>query len=108
MRPAVRDYASITANHYRNAGEAGLVHLHSLINGIIDDLNNLAVDDLNIVSACILHKGHGKLKTLSESYRTISSCPFLCRVLDSYIGDVFGHFWDVSGTLRVHFGATGG
>ena len=94
LRPDVRDFASITANHYRHAGEAGLVHLYSIINGIIDDLNNLAVDELNIVSACILHKGHGKKKNSSESYRTISSCPFLCRVLDSYIGDLFGHIWE--------------
>ena len=83
LRPAVSDYASITANHYRHAGEPGLAHLHSLVIGIIDDMNNLAVDELNIVSACILHKRHGKPKSLAESYRTISSCPFIYRVLDA-------------------------
>ena len=55
----------------------------------------MAIDELNTVSACILHKGHGKDRNSSESYRTISSCPFLSKILDTYIGDVYGHVWDL-------------
>ena len=85
IRPAVNDYAIITGYYYLPAGEAGLTHLNHLANGLVDDLNNMSVDELNIVSACILHKGHDKDKNLADSYRTISSCPFLSKVLDSYI-----------------------
>ena len=94
IRPAVSDFASITANHFHYAGDEGVSHLKDLINGIIDDLNNLSVDELNIVSACIHHKGHGKKKTSADSYRTISSCPFQSKLLDSYIRDIYGHVWD--------------
>ena len=67
IRPTVSDHASITAYHYRYAGSAGLAHLHGLINAIITDMNNMAVEELTIVSACILHKGHGKNKNQSVS-----------------------------------------
>ncbi len=40
---------------------------------------------LNPVHAHILHKRHGKDKTIDSSYRTLSTCPFLANVLDSYI-----------------------
>ena len=75
IRPAVTDHNSMSGFHYRYAGEAGLQHLHELLNTLIDDLNNIAVDPLNTALACILHKGHGKDRTLSDSYRTISTCP---------------------------------
>ena len=94
IRPAVSDYASITAYHYRYAGEAGLLHLYLLINGLIDDVNNMSVDELNTVTANILHKGHGKAKDLADNYRTISTCPFLSKVLDTYIDEVYGHIWE--------------
>ena len=94
IRPAVSDFSSITGYHYRYAGTAGLRHLNELLNALIEDINNLAIPELNITSACILHKGHGKLKTLAESYRTISTCPFLSKALDSYIGELYGPVWD--------------
>ena len=94
IRPSVSDYASITALHYRYAGEAGMEHLQYLINGVIDEVDNLSIDDLNVTSACILHKSHGKDKSLAESYRTISSCPFLSKCVDTYIGEVYGHVWE--------------
>ena len=94
IRPAVSDYASITAQHYRHAGEAGVEHLQFLINALIEDVDNLSVDELNLASACILHKSHGKDKSFADSYRTISSCPFLSKALDTYIGDIYGHIWE--------------
>jgi hypothetical protein len=48
----------------------------------------MSVHELNIVSACILHKGNCKDKILVETYGTNSSCPFLSNVLDTFIGDI--------------------
>ena len=84
IRPSVSDYASITAYHYLYSGPAGLLHLHELLNALIEDVNNMSIDELNIVSACILHKGHGKEKNQADCYRTISSCPLLSKAIDTY------------------------
>ena len=51
----------------------------------IEEVDNLSVEELNLASACILHKSHGKDRSLADSYRTISSCPFLSKALDTYI-----------------------
>ena len=90
IRPSVSDYASITALHYLHAGAAGLQHLHSLVNGLIDDINNVSVEELNTVIASILYKRHGKPKNLADSYRTISCCTFLSKILDVNIGSIYG------------------
>ena len=91
------DHSCITGNHFRYAGETGLKHFQELLNALIDDLNNMSIDALNTAwaMACILHKGHGKDKTSAESYRTISTCPFLSKALDTYIADIYGHIWDL-------------
>ena len=94
IRPAVMDYSGITGFHYRYSGNEGLRHLHDLLNALIDDLNNASIDSLNTTWACILHKGHGKDKGSADSYRTISTCPFLSKALDTYIGDIYGHLWE--------------
>ena len=94
IRPAVNDCFSITGYHYRYAGESGLLHLHLLLNSLIDDLNNTSVDELNTVWACILHKGHGKDRSQDSSYRTISTCPFLSKCIDTHIYDTYGHIWE--------------
>ena len=52
--PSVCDYFSITASYYLNSGEAGLEHFCFLMNLIIEDINNLSIDELNMVWACIL------------------------------------------------------
>ena len=93
LRPAVTDHNSMSGYHYRYAGEAGLHHLHELLNTLIDDLNNIAVDPLNTALACILHKGHGKDRTLSDSYRTISTCPFVSKALDTYVAQLYSPIW---------------
>ena len=56
----MNDLFSVTAAHYIHAGEAGIDHLHFLMNAAISDLNSLALDDLSMLWACVLHKGHGK------------------------------------------------
>ena len=88
MKQQVNDYFSITTLHYINAGHAGVEHFHFLMNCIIDDVNNASIEELNTVYALLLHKGHGKLKTLSSAYRTISTCPLVSKALDICIRDL--------------------
>ena len=64
-----------------------------MINTIIEDTNNLTIDELSIVWACILYKGHGKNKFSDRSYRTISTCPFFCKAIDSYTSDLYSPTW---------------
>ena len=93
IRPAVIDNVSISGLHYRYSGESGIIHLNQIINGFIGNVNNTSLDELNTARACILHKGHGKNRSLAESYRTISCCPFLSRVLDAYLDKIYSHIW---------------
>ena len=94
IRPAVGDSSNITGFHYQYSGQTGALHLNILLNSIIDNMNILSSNQLNTVSACILHKGHGKNKKLADSYRTISSCQFLSKCLDSYLGHLYSSIWD--------------
>ena len=94
IKPSVTDSFSITGYHYKYAGEAGLLHFHALLVSVIDDLNSASVDELNEVWACILHKGHGKDRTSERSYRTISTCPFISKGLDTLIYDLYSKVWD--------------
>ena len=94
LRPSVSDLYSITAYHYLHGGDSALEHLHLLLNGLIADINNLTVDELNTVWACILFKGHGKDRSVDRSYRTISTCPFVSKVLDTYIADLYSSTWN--------------
>ena len=90
----VKDFHGITALHYLNAGEAGLAHFNLLLNGIVQDVNNASIQELNQVYGLILYKGHSKDKTSHRAYRTISTCPFLAKCLDLYIHDLYHHLWD--------------
>ena len=84
IKPEVNDFYSITGNHYRYSGVAGLHHFQALINGIIDDINNASVEELNQFLACILYKSHQKDRTSDRSYRSISTCPYLSKAIDRY------------------------
>ena len=75
MKANVSDLFSITPAHYLNAGEAGIEHFNFLLNCIIEDVNNATIEELNACYALLLHKGHGKPRTIDKAYRTISSCP---------------------------------
>ena len=94
LKPSVNDYYSITGAHYLHSGEAGVEHLHYLLNLLISDLNNLDLDELSIVWACILYKGHNKDRSSDRSYRTISTCPFVSKALDKYISDLHSKEWN--------------
>ena len=84
MRPSVNDLYSITTNHYINAGDEGPLHFNFLLNTLIFEVNFISLPDMNLVYAVILYKGHSKDKTSDRSYRTISTCPFLAKSLDTY------------------------
>ena len=94
IRPSVNDFYSITASHFLNSGEAGLEHFCFLLNTIIDDINNLSIEELNSVWACILYKGHEKDRNNHRSYRTISTCPFLSKSIDTYIASLYSSTWN--------------
>ena len=94
MRPKVNDLFSITAQHYINGGHAALLHLSLLVNTIISNIENASCSILNTVHAHILHKGHNKDKSLDTSYRTISTCPLVAKILDTYVRELSSHDWD--------------
>ena len=64
------------------------------MNAAITDLNNLSLEELCTVWACVLYKGHNKDRYCDKSYRTISTCPFVSKVLDTYIADLYSSTWN--------------
>ena len=93
LKKGVKDHYSITVEHYIYAGHEGLVHFNALLNGIIADLNNACVEELNTAHGLIYYKGHRKDKESERSYRNISSCPFLAKALDVYIRELCLDLW---------------
>ena len=93
IRPSVSDIFSVTAAHYVNGGTTTIRHFQFLLNTVIENIELSAVEELNKVHAIILHKGHKKVKTLASSYRTISSCPFIAKSADIYLGDLSKDDW---------------
>ena len=94
LKKTVSDLYTITVMHYINAGQEGLDHYMSLLNNIIEDVNNATIDELNTTYGLILYKGHNKEKTSHRSYRTISTCPILAKGLDLYLRDMYREVWD--------------
>ena len=94
LKKNVKDFYSITALHYINAGAEGIEHFQALLNAIIQDVKNATLDELNVAHGIILYKGHRKDKTSERSYRCISSCPFLSKAADQYIRDLHQDKWD--------------
>ena len=93
IRPSVSDFFSITAGHYLNGGSTGIKHFQFLVNTILANIEVSAIQELNKVHAVILHKGHRKDKNLASSYRTISSCPFIAKAVDIYLGELSREDW---------------
>ena len=93
IKPAVNDFYSITANHYKNCGSEGFRHFNFILNTLISEINLISLPELNSVYAHILYKGHKKDKTSERSYRTISTCPLLAKSLDSYIRELNIENW---------------
>ena len=94
LKKNVRDFYSVTALHYINAGAEGIMHFQTLVYAIIHDVKNASIDELNIAHGIITFKGHRKDKTSERSYRCISSCPFLSKAADLYILDLHQDKWD--------------
>ena len=94
MKANVNDIYCVTTLHYINAGNDGIEHFNFLLNCIIDDINNASIEELNSIYALLLHKGHGKPKTVSNAYRTISTCPLLSKAMDLYIRDLHISKWN--------------
>ena len=94
LKPGVSDLYSITPEHYKHAGPAGLLHFNLLLNALLNDVNNTSISEVNQTYACVLFKGHGKDRSAASSYRTISTCPIVAKGLDSYIRDLFIKDWN--------------
>ena len=94
VRPDVNDFYSITANHFINAGQPGVDHHHFILSSIVDNINLSSIEELNTAWACILYKGHQKDKESDRSYRTISTCPFMAKCVDIYIGRLNSGRWN--------------
>ena len=93
IRVSVSDFYSITAGHYINGGDVALHHFCFLFNTILGNIELAGTPELNTAHAVILHKGHNKDRCLDSSYRTISSCPFLAKCIDIYLGDLSKESW---------------
>ena len=93
IRASVADFYSITAEHYLNGGDAALDHFCFLFNAILGSIEVADAPELNTAHAVVLHKGHGKDKNLDSSYRIISSCPFLAKCVDIYLGELSKEAW---------------
>ena len=94
IKPSVSDYFSVTAAHYLNGGDIAIKHFHFLFNTILENIEITAADEMNRAHAIILHKSHNKPKNISSSYRTISSCPFLAKAVDMYLGLLSKSDWN--------------
>ena len=106
LKPDVNDLFSITARHYINAGFEGIRHFCFLMNLIIKNVNLFSLEEINSVWAMVLYKGHGKPVDCDRSYRTISTCPFLAKSLDKYIGGLYETGWAAAQT-QTQFQGTG-
>ena len=93
IRPSVADFYSVTAAHYLHGGITTIRHFVLLVNIIINEVEIASIDEVNTAHAIVLHKRHGKSRTLSTSYRTISSCPFIAKALDIYLGELSQDDW---------------
>ena len=96
LKPDVNDFFGLTPNHYIYAGPSGWKHFHFLLCLLIDNVNHTDITEINTVYACILFKGHGKDKNSDRSYRTISTCPVICKALDLYIRDLNISTWNLN------------
>ena len=95
IKPAVTDFYSISAAHYLNGGPSAILHFQFLINTVLKNIEIASIEEMNTTHAVILHKGHGKDKNISSSYRTISSCPFTAKSVDIYLGQLSKEDWNL-------------
>ena len=96
LRPDVTDYFSISAHHYLAAGIPGIQHFSHLLNLLIADINTVSIPEVNSAWAIMLHKGHGKPRSSSRSWRCISTCPLLAKALDLRVADLQRENWSAA------------
>ena len=96
MKKNVTDIYNITVLHFLNAGEAGIAHFCSILNTIIENVSNAGLQELNSIYARVLHKGHGKDRECSRSYRTIFICPVVTKALDMYLRELSVDSWNLA------------
>ena len=93
LRPDVLDLFSVSACHYLAAGTPGVEHLTALLNIVITNINLTPAAELNSTWSIMLHKGHNKPRSLCRSWRCISTCPLVSKVLDLYVSDLHRDNW---------------
>ena len=87
LKPHVCDHFNVTALHFINGGPLAIKHFQLLINSAIDNIETTTCHEVNDAHAIVLFKGHGKDRSVASSYRTISSCPFISKLIDFYVRD---------------------
>ena len=95
MKANVPDISSVTPNHFLLAGPAGWRLFTFLLNALIEDISHTSIQEINVTYACLIYKGHGKDKTSSNAYRTISTCPVTAKALDMHIRDLKLKEWNL-------------
>ena len=75
------------------AGQTGHHHFTALLNLIICNINLSTAAELNSAWSIMLHKGHNKPRCLCRSWRCISTCPLVPKVLDLYMSDLHSDSW---------------
>ena len=78
------------------AGPAGHQHFAALLNLVISNINLSTEADLNSTWSVMLHKGHGKPRSLCRSWRCISTCPLVPKALDLYVSDLHSDNWMIA------------
>ena len=106
IKKNVADFYSITSLHYINAGQEGLMHFNTLLNGIIENVNNAKIHEIDIAHGKILYKGGNKDRSSERSYRTISTCPFISKCLDLYIRNLYMDHWNYK-TAKTQYSISG-
>ena len=96
VRSDVLDLFSISARHYCAAGVPGVQHFTALLNLIISNINLSSAPELNSAWSIMLYKGHNKPRTLCRSWRCISSCPLISKVMDLYVSDLHRSGWSLA------------
>ena len=96
LRPDVTDFFSISAHHHLAAGNLGIRHFTHLLNLLITDLNTVTIPEVNSAWAIMPHKGHGKPRSSSRSWRCISTCPLLAKALDLRVAGMQRENWSAA------------
>ena len=79
VKANVNDFYSITALHFINGGPEALQLFCTILNALISNITSVSCPELNTVYA-----------TVYTSYRTISTCPLIAKILDLYIRELIG------------------